>query len=304
MNNTLTWHVGDCSGGLCDRLLGLVTSYLIAKHEGRRFLIKWDYNDMSDIFTISPSYNFYTQSIPYYRFIGHHNHGMMEYFEKTALKKDWMGTPHIVMWSNLNLFKHYCKQHPDIDYEKEMLDACKIIFSEFLILTDEVKDKINDTFDLGLHIRTHDSQLESEEARKKQIPYIQNILDKCKVHLQNNFEKGIKIFVASDCVLVPDMVRETFGEDNYDLVFNTGPTIHSGRKQDKLNKEGLVRVILDLIYLSRCEKLYIGWNSNFSRFGVLLAPKPFWVYEYPGKDICTVSMTELMGYFSDGWRMR
>lgn len=303
---TLTWHCGECSGGLCDRLLGMISCYLIANELGRKFYIKWDHNDMSDIFTIAEKYNFYNGGINHFKFINLMSDKLREYFDNGTPEIDWNDTEHVIMWSNMNLFFNYCNNRPYIQYKEKILSAINNIFTEFLIPTETVAKYIENcgNFDAGIHIRTHDSQLNCEKKRLEQIPYIRYTLEKCKIDIiKHNFIN--KIFIATDCILVPEIAKEIFG-DKYELVFNNGPIVHSGRQQTELSKDGLIRVILDLFFLTKCDKLYIGWNSNFSRFGLLLRPnRPFLIYEHP-KSLNTLSecdILELLNYFSNGWRM-
>jgi len=62
-------------------------------------------------------------------------------------------------------------------------------------------------------------------------------------------------------------------------------------------------VFKDLMSLSVCKSLYIGWNSNFSRVGALLGPeRDFYVYEYPERSgVVKCDLLEIANYFSNPW---
>jgi hypothetical protein len=302
---TLTWYTPFCSGGLCDRLLGMITSYCIAKELGRKFLIKWDQNDMSSIFTINPEHNYYTYNYSLNPVILNNRESMV-YFENQIVEIVWKNFPNVLIWSNLNLFQYFCKSRPHINYEKTILESISTIFTRFFIPVDHVKKSLRTDLETvtGIHIRTQDNQLNNPELQYRQTPYITDILIRCKKHIEDN-EGEKTIFLASDCVLVNDIAKNIFGT-NYILLYNEGPKIHSGQEQKFLNDDGLKHVLIDLLSLRDCKKLYIGWNTNFSRMGVLLKPeKKFYTYEHPNQPKNTVSCTmlELLNYFSNGWRM-
>lgn len=299
---TLIWWTPFCAGGLGDRLLGMVATYCIAKVLNRKFLIKWDGTDMSSVFQINPEFNYYNYRCPF-DCIMKNNIESMSYFENTDIGLEWEGKHNVLIWSNSNIFYYFCKNKPDIEYKKLFLEITQNIFRDILLPTDDVKNNLrHDLKDaIGIHIRTHDAQWDSEHEREKQRPYITNIITKCKDHLLANNPTFTKIFIASDCGLSSDIAKEIFGPE-YTIITNNGPLIHICKS---LNHEGLVRVVTDLISLSECEILYLGWNTNFSRFGALLNPsRTFYTYEHPNssENMYKCSDDELMNYFSHSWR--
>ena len=46
-----------CSGGLCDRILGIASNLCIANALNRKLLIRWDHTDISNGFTINHEYD-------------------------------------------------------------------------------------------------------------------------------------------------------------------------------------------------------------------------------------------------------
>lgn len=302
---TLIWWVPECAGGICDRVLGLVSTYCIAEELGRRFLIKWDYTDISAVLKINPKHNYYTYNLPYVQDI-QTNIGYMDYLRDTKIEETWKNKPHVLVWSNLNIFNYFCKSRPTIPYEERFLNACKIVFKKFLIPISEVEQNITHTLQnvIGIHIRTHDNQFEinNVQNRKKQIPYIQDVLKRCKAVIEKK-KQGKTIFIASDCMLAVQLAKIEFGS-SYTILSNNGPIVHSGT--ETVDREGMIRVIADLLSLSRCKLLYLGWHTNYSRFAALLNPeREFFTYEHPNnkKAVIHPDLVELMSYFSqtDRW---
>jgi hypothetical protein len=297
---TLTWWVPFCAGGLCDRLLGLSSTYCLAEELNRHFLIKWDLTDVSSVLTINPEHNFYTYNVPAEGDLKM-NLDYMSYFRQVEIEKTWAEKPHIYIWANLNIFFYFCQSRPWIEYKKKFLLACSTVFAKFLLPIPEVELEIPPNLQqaIGIHIRTHDNQfaLENVENRKKQIPYIKDILLRCKKSIDENGE-GQTVFIASDCELAIPLARIEFGPE-YTILGTSGPIIHSGT--ETVDKTGLIRVVADLFSLARCKLLYLGWHTNFSRFAALLnAERKFYTYEHPEKkrEIAVVSIEELMNYFS------
>jgi hypothetical protein len=303
---TLIWWVPFCAGGLGDRIIGMISSYCIAKELNRDFLIKWDQNDLSDVIPINPKYDFYKHEVPFTKII-HNNEASKIFFETASIEHDWSGLPHVLIWSNLNLYQHYCKRHPHIPYQQRFLEAISEIFTNFLLPIPEVFANIPSGLEnaIGIHIRTHDNQIDikNTENRNAQVPYITDILQRCKQSIEEKKEGNV-IFIASDCTLSPVLAQKIFGAD-YTIISCNGPIIHSGREQAFINKEGMVRVVVDMLALAKCKELYLGWNTNFSRFGALLNPnRQFYTFEHPEhpKEIYDCSLLEWMNYHSIGGR--
>ena len=94
-----------CSGGLCDRILGLSSSICIANMLNMKILIKWDHCDLSTGFKINEKYNWYNNQVSH-RFIQLTNIDSIHYFINTDINKEW-GGDNIMIWSNLIQLKHY-----------------------------------------------------------------------------------------------------------------------------------------------------------------------------------------------------
>lgn len=291
---SLIWWAPLCSGGLCDRLLGMVTTYCISKELGRRFLIKIDDFDMPNIAPINPKYDYRCNNCPYYSYIAD-NKEQQIFFQSNKVD-DWKNFENVLTWSNQNLFYYFCMNRPEINYRERLIEGFSKVFTEiYHLIPIEVPLGIEEY--VGIHIRTVDKQITDSNAKKENIPYIMQILLKCKEHINKNTDK---IFISSDCDLAYDLAKEIFPD--YKIKYNEGEIVHSGSVRDG---EGLKKVFQDLLSLSKCKKLYIGWNSNFSRVSVLLNPdREFYVYEHPTcKNIVKCDIIEIANYFSNPyWR--
>jgi hypothetical protein len=304
MNDTfLIWWVTSCSGGLCDRILGLVTTHCISKCTKRKFLIKWDHEDLkiyNKIFSINPLYNYYNFNVPFINLL-HDNNYQKFYFKTKDIEKEWGGT-NICTWSNQNLFQ-YTKYYNSTIF----LDSLQTLFQELLIINKNIQVNIPENC-VGIHLRTHDNQIYNKDKREAQLPYIRNKLKMCYDEIVKN--KNINtIFIASDCDLSFEETKKMF-EPDYNVIQNDGVIIHTceltTHKKDIDNTEGLNLVFKDLFSLSKCKTLYIAWNSNYSRIGALLnTDREIYCYEHPTspEKITKCTKNDLCEYFSTGNRM-
>jgi hypothetical protein len=290
-----------CSGGLCDRILGLASSICIADILNMKILIKWDHCDLSSGFTINDDYNWYKNPV-IFRHINLNNHESIDYFKNIDLIKEW-GEDNIMIWSNINLFS-YLLQNKNLkhliypEYIENFSSVIKLILNNIFIINPQVFDKIS-IYDIGIHIRTGDKQIYNKENEEFYRDYIIDIFKKVKKDIIKDNEIEKKIFISSDCLLAFEIAKDFFKNFNY----YKGCIIHTSQ-EDKINEEGLHKVLIDLLTLANCNtKLYIGWNSNFSRIASLYnINRNFVCYEFENNPNILKQCTNktLFEYFSWG----
>lgn len=286
MDKKLIWWGCWCGGGLCDRLLGLTTMYCISVELNRKFLIKWDDNNLVKI---NPEYNYGNE---YFEQVILNNKESQDFFEDKNKVDSLENINSILMWSNQNLFYHFCKNR-EINYKEKLLNAFSLLFTKFLNKPYTPLPEICKY--TGIHIRTNDKQFTNEKEKEKQIGYIRSVLEKCKNHIQNKF-----IFIASDCDITYDIAKDIFND--YKIIFNEGKIVHSAKTEDE---KGINKVFQDLFSLRDCKEIYFGWHSNFSKVACLLdSKKNFYSYEYPNENnIRKCDILEIANYFSNPyWR--
>jgi hypothetical protein len=290
-----------CSGGLCDRILGLASSICIANLLNMHLLIKWDHADLSDAFTLNNDYNWYLNSVGY-KYLELNNHQLIDYFKTANILEDW-SEENIMLWSNINVF-HYMRENSFVkhlfknDPVQQLSNAINKILKEIFIISPEILQHIP-IYDIGIHIRTGDKQIYNKENEEFYRDYINETFLKIKNNMiETEIDKTI--FISSDCLLTFEIAKDFFKDFNY----NKGCIIHTSEEKDKINKEGLHKVFKDLLTLCNCKSsLYIGWHSNFSRIASLYdTNRKFISYEYENKmdQIQDCSPETLFSYFSWG----
>jgi hypothetical protein len=254
-----------CSGGFCDRILGLAGNLCIAKLLGRKLLLKWDHGSLSPNVTVKDIHNYYTYNVHMNLKYGYlNNHEMMEYFKTANIIAEW-GDDNIMFWSNVNLY-NYIVQNPyfdTIDKEnrvKNLSDSIQEVLFNYLELNPKLFEDCK-KYDAGIHIRTGDKQIYNKHNEEFYRDYITNIFKKIKA--DNNIKEHESIFISSDCLLTFKIASEFFDNFNY----NEGDIVHTS---NEITDSGVYKVLLDLLTLCNCKStLYIGWNSNFSRIASL-----------------------------------
>jgi len=261
-----------CSGGLCDRILGLSANICISQLLNRRLLIKWDNADLKPIININDQYNYYidkknVKNTVNYRHVNLSNYDSMEYFKTVDIISDW-GNDNIMLWSNINLY-YYLLQNPYFkeriiteNYIKNFSEAIKEVLLEYLKIDQKVFDNYS-KYDVGIHIRTGDKQIYNSDEEEFYRDYITNIFKKIKE--EGSILPNQTIFISSDCQLAFKIANDFFDK----FYYNEGEIVHTAL-EDKVTENGIYKVVLDLFNLCNCKStLYIGWHSNFSRIASL-----------------------------------
>jgi len=303
LEKTLIWDAPWLAGGIGDRLLGLVGLFCIAKRLKRDFLVRWSTKDLSSVIPISDKYNWYKNQVPYIEIPLNNLEAPIYFAEKDTMSWPY---PHVMLWSNQNLYLPFCQRYniPREEYRKDMLDTFSSLFFEVFHPIPQIYSNIPPYLEnaVGIHIRTHDDQFESEGSKMKQVPYIGDILTRCKEHID---KEGVSktVFLASDCPLSEVLARKIFV--GYTVLTTKGSILHCGSEQE-LKKDGLVRVFSDLFSLSKCRVLYLGWNTNYSRVGYLLgnSDRKAYTFEHPDHkgQIYDCPLDTWLDYFSIGGR--
>ena len=152
-----------CSGGLCDRILGLAASICIADMLNMKILIKWDHSDLSSGFKINKEFNWYENQCGFTKVILN-NFEYREYFKDENIIEKW-GNDNILMWSNMNLF-YYALQNPHLkhiipsNYIEKMSEAINCILDKvFIINKNNIDTNINNNIDNYLHLFDYDKDM-------------------------------------------------------------------------------------------------------------------------------------------------
>ena len=288
-----------CSGGLCDRILGLSANLCISKVLNRKLLIRWDHGEIKPNLDVHHKYNYYNHNIPF-KHINLTNLESITYFRNVNINEEWKDD-NTMIWSNVNLY-NYLLQNPYFqhlrtrDFIKDISEAIREVLFRYLTINPKLFEDYTQ-YDVGIHIRTGDKQIYNKENEEFYRDYITDIFTKIKK--EGSIKPDQTVFISSDCLLAYKIAEDFFDNFNY----NKGDIVHIAI-EGKVTESGMYKVLLDLLTLCNCKSmLYLGWDSNFSRIAALFNPKRrFICYEYENnKDaIKDISNELLFSYHSNG----
>lgn len=294
----------ECSGGLCDRILGITGNLCIARYLNMELLIKWDINDLGENFRINDKYNYYSyKDISIDESILLNNFDLIEYIKNKNIIKEWENK-NILIWSNLNLYNYFIEnKYINLynNYIDDFSNCLKNVLHNYFHINPFIYNqilKINNIYDIGIHIRTNDKHFYKRDRENENIEYINNIF---KI-ISSNYNLDLKkIFISSDCQITYDIAKKYFNN----IFYNNGLIIHTAiinSNDNIITNDGIYKVLLDLLTLCNCNKLFIGWNSNFSRIASLYnTNRDIICYEYPNSNSpLPISNNILFKYHSYG----
>jgi len=285
------------SGGLADRIRGLISTYCLSKYLDRHFLIRWEGPDISEFVTIPEEYNFYSKnsclknlSEMFFDYID-----VAKDFQENF--KDIIGDTDIVYIKvNQNINRKYYKQvinGTEEEYKTIMLNAYRRIFTDFLIPSNALLDYMNQIIPtkpvIGLQLRIGNEQLckDHEIYRDKAKPIIEMVLARVEKYIKDNqlvVNNDYCYFVTSDCSNIDEVARNFFGNSREVLSYK-GETMDMGFIRH-CDKGVYFKIFADMIMLSKCDILFGTGNSGFSKIPVLLSNnKSFICYIYRDYDL-------------------
>lgn len=284
--NKLIWWAAECSGGLCDKLLGIIATICISKIYGKEVLVRWD-DCEKNLIEVNPKYDFNRKNYTFIHFNFNNIEGI-KLFRDSIVDSIFNTNSNILIWTNHNLFGEYAKTRPGIPYFEILRQS---VLEMFNVLTFKVKPVLSVENAIGIHIRTVDKQIGNEIEAENQREYITQLLHRIKAHLDLRIKSTYTVFLASDCAIAYG-IGETVFEN---MVYNKGEIVHSV-------KEGNEKVLRDFLGLCQCRMLYLSWHSNFSRVPAMVNLNRK-MYRLDKPEIEEIDKLELVNYFSQPyWR--
>lgn len=273
--------------GFGDKLLGIVSSYLISKLLNIEYRIYWK-NPFPLIDILLPNDNQNWHFDDYYfdnEYVKKHTDSRIIISEKSGHEiisqirqnKDKNIIIDCIYPYYIFLYEHYKNEiFSDID---NIENTISYVFKTLFKIPKFINSKlISGESTLGIQIRTlrsisHDFPKISIEGVND---FIENGIDICKTHNINN------IYLSCDCqqiinILLKnkntiEIIDNNGNPKNINILYSDGESKHIF--YDKFsNSKDKIKIILDLLNLSKCEKLLISHWSNYGRTSALLGNK-------------------------------
>ena len=276
------------NGGMCDRFVGIVSSFIIAKKFNLNFEIYWDIQNINNFFK---NVNYYNEQLDMlkYRFIDDKKiKKVKDFFERKNFNKSFS------IESNMNWHQLLYQDMDEFAIETRntynlLLENILGIEKKFL---DSVLSKYNDIQTrVGIQIRTGDKFFKEDG-----IEYISpsnynlvciNIIEYLQ---QNNYKK---IFLTADNPNIIEIFKKNLPND-IDLLLTQNENIHIDKIQN-CELENFKNLFEEFYLLSCCEKIIgMAKYSNFSLTASLINNKPLVVVDNFGKIVELKEQYELV----------
>ncbi len=269
-------------GGFGDRIVGLITSKLMAKVLNREFKICWSKENIRPYFDYS-KYDFEAAPLA---------------VNKTYNYIDAINTIKHIMKTKINIFPYDCvKIHLNQDisqylylnknlkisskYLEDIFAMYKTLYTDIFLPTPRLLKDIETVSNfstgntIGIQIRAGDAYIQTGQAHdshhqpiKDPEQTIRDVLRKIKGHLENSMESDgnpFQIFVTSDYGRIKELSSEVFGEAANILHFD-----QKVQHMDRRLEENFSKIFVDNYILSqKCCRLYISEYSNYGRIAAL-----------------------------------
>lgn len=268
------------NGGFCDRLVGIVSSYLIAKKNNRLFKIMWDIPNIDELFT-NVSYIENNNTSKNIRLIDD---------KKSKKAKDFLLN---ILPSNNNNFSiesnmnwHYYLYNNNESFINDTKDTNNILLTEILGVNIEILNKINHKYSditerIGIQIRTGDKYFEKDGVeyipKNKYKSFCQNITN----ILSTSNSDNKKLFITADDPEIISELKNILGLE-YDILTTNTDNIHID-KNDDIQLINLLNLFEEFYLLSNSKEIIgMGKNSNFSLVASLLHNKKISIIDTNG----------------------
>lgn len=275
----ISYPKNNLLGGFGDRIIGLISIRLISKLLNKDFYIEWNKEDIKSYIDYS-KYDFNlikdkSDDKKILNMIGRSKRRKARNY--LNIKKPFPNKiTKICLNYELAQFFYKNKSFSDKgDYKKDIINAYEELWTEILIPTELLKNKINSIIKdtkkiVGIQIRCGDLGMITNKGEKESynnhypetIKNIKKYLENIKDHIEI---EDYNVFITSDSNDAVNKAKEVWEEDkilyNYDLIQ------HIDRKA--VNND-ISKVFVDSYILSqKSDILYISEYSNFGRIAVL-----------------------------------
>lgn len=260
-------------GGLGDRLVGLVSAILLARHSGRELFIHWHANNEVWMNLLA-----FKDSVPNNALVWECIDQRFKYQETlltSSLQDAWSKEKHgvVVLQCNQEIAsflyqneKHY--PHLRNSFSADAQQAYQLIFTScFALKMIMLPLRIHRKY-VGIQIRAGDVHMNcghvlyhtNEAIATTCLPHCYQVCRQ-KQWLPETYD----IFLTSDIDCV-EMARKVFHD--YHVICNTGLSRHCEKQAN--DTEGMIKMVSDLQMLRHCDVVIISWQSNFGRVGALM----------------------------------
>lgn len=273
------------SGGLGDRLVGLVSAILVAKHSGKKLLIKWVSPNISGVFRIPPQYQYQQQPIPTSLTLDNIDsrykyRGLLA--DKNALK------PHNILLRCNQEIASFVGATRD-----EILSTYTTLFRDYLIPINQPRPPLDGKY-VAVQLRTGDTYL--GVGNRQFVANLTQTVDMLLKYVAQTFPNEKYIYFSTDHPTAKTAFRAGLARIQKEMLETpSSQNIHFERSQ----AAPLSYLLNDLQCLIAAKALIISSYSNYGRLASLIRGTTDALYGFGENTMAIVPIISLKNLLSN-----
>lgn len=263
------------SGGFGDRIIGITSCLSLCDKFNCKLLIKWHDSNIQEYFDFTTHDFFkYNNLGTIKRIVNHQISELKEIFSNKT--KEHFNCDTLIINTNQNIWTFLNSYESNQHYEEYTHILFKKIFEVYLIprdiLTQQINTIIPNASFIGIQLRfgdvfMHEENRQVNRPQEDHFPLGTNI-DRCRqiiIDIINQYPNK-KIFITSDITIHKIIDISTYPT----IIYIDKSPVHLERSQTKLNMD---KTFLDFFILTKCDILYMTYESNFGRIPAIIKKK-------------------------------
>lgn len=274
------------NGGFGDRLVGLISCIFLSELTGEELFIDWADPSIDNFFTYNSISEYDLQNIRLFDLAE-----KTEFIEQLPDLKKYFSNRSIQ--SNLNFIDRlFVNQGIDRSFfEQKVLALYASLFEKYLTPKEMLLNRVNKNREqfagktIGVQLRMGDTYLNVGKYEGLNIDGIDEIFE--SIRSDQSFDS---LFLTSDNQDVIDRVHEYFIDKN--IIYDDTRIRHSDRMVT--SDDEMLKVLSDMLTLSKTDFRYISLGSNFGRIANLIAKAPLSFKVISREGLLDVSLVDLI----------
>lgn len=261
-------------GGYGDRIVGLISVYMISKIMKKNFYILWESPLIDNFVSNKMSCLEDTNSFTYLRLIDERCDPFRKRLENEKLE-DIFPDENIKFSCNQNIIQHlYLNKNYDLkieNYEDDISFAYKKLYTEFFICKDNLLNTVNglvcqfSNYDdvIGIHIRTGDFNMGLTQHLLYNSKTLEELIKKLINKINTMFNNNYALYVMSDYEGI-EKIFEKYSDKK--IFYHNIEIMHIDMiKKDNNVDNGMLKLFADHITFSKCSNMISHSSSNLGK---------------------------------------
>lgn len=276
---SLIFYSKTGDGGYGDRLVGLISVYMISKIMNKKFYILWESPNICKF--VENKYEC-TENIDNVTSLRLIDEKCDVYRKRLEIEKleDIFPYESIKISCNQNIVQHlYLNKNYDlnmVNYTNDIVDAYKKIYTEFFVPKENLNLIVNSMINkfaeydkvIGIHIRTGDLNMGLTQHILYDKNSLDDLIEKIIYKLKTMFSCEYAIYIMSDFTGI-EKIFEKY--TNNKIFYHDFEVMHIDMiRGDNNIDDGMLKLFADHITYSKCDVNIVHTSSNLGRTGAII----------------------------------